>query len=231
MLPTVLTVAGLMLVFYASAQYAWMFIEQRRFSRELELQATPGKTPAPQTPKSTGAVFARLLIPKIQLDVVVIEGTSRKALLVGPGHLSNTAAPGQPGNSVLAGHRDTFFRRLGELVRGDFINVSRGGKEYRYRVTRTQIVDPTSTEVLESTSGYHLTLITCYPFHYLGPAPKRFIVFADLADAAAETMVSPSSQPPACETQKESPLVQQLLRLRYMLYRMEFSGIFLDSVA
>ena len=196
-LPTILTVVGLALVFYVSAQYAWMFIEQRRFSRELQEQITPAKPNAPQTPKSTGTVFARLLIPKIQLDAVVVEGISRKALLVGPGHLSNTAAPGQPGNAVLAGHRDTFFRRLGELVQGDSIDVSRGGKEYRYRVTRTQIVDPTSTEVLQSTPGYHLTLITCYPFHYLGPAPKRFIVFADLADAAADTGLPRSSKPPA----------------------------------
>jgi sortase A len=195
-LPTVLTVVGLMLVFYVSAQYVWMFIEQRRFSRELALQANPGNVNAPPVPKSTGAVFARLLIPKIQLDVVVVEGTSRKALLVGPGHLINTAAPGQPGNSVLAGHRDTFFRRLAELVRGDAIDLSRAGKEYRYRVTRTQIVDPTSTEVLQSTPGYHLTLITCYPFHYLGPAPKRFIVFADLPDVAADTMLPFSPKPP-----------------------------------
>jgi sortase A len=195
-LPTVLTVVGLMLVFYVAAQYAWMFIEQRRFSRELELQTMPGKPNAPQVSKSTGEVFARLVIPRIQLDVVVVEGTTRKALLVGPGHLNSTAAPGEPGNSVLAGHRDTFFRRLGELARGDSINVSRGGKEYRYRVTRTQIVDPASTEVLQTTPGYHLTLITCYPFHYLGPAPKRFIVFADLADRAAE-VPTPAPKPPA----------------------------------
>ena len=185
-----------MLVFYVSAQYVWMFVEQRRFSRELALQANPGNVKAPPMPKSTGAVFARLLIPKIQLDVVVVEGTSRKALLVGPGHLSNTVVPGQPGNSVLAGHRDTFFRRLAELGRGDAIDLSRAGKEYRYRVTRTQIVDPTSTEVLQSTPGYHLILITCYPFHYLGPAPKRFIVFADLADVAADTMLPSSPKPP-----------------------------------
>ena len=183
-----------MLVFYVAAQYAWMFVEQRRFSRELEPQAT--KVNAPQMPNGTSAVFVRLLIPKIQLDAMVMEGTSRRALLVGPGHLSNTAAPGQPGNSVLAGHRDTFFRRLGELVRGDCIELNRAGKEYRYRVTRTKIVDPSSTEVLQSTPGYHLTLITCYPFHYLGPAPKRFIVFADLANRAADSVLPSSPKPP-----------------------------------
>ena len=195
MLPGVLTLVGLLLVFYVSAQYAWMFIEQRRFSRELQAETTAaGKGNVPPAPKGPASAFARLLIPKIQLDAVVVEGTSRKALLVGPGHLLNTAAPGESGNSVLAGHRDTFFRRLGELVRGDEITMDRGGQQYRYRVTDTRIVEPSDIDVLQRPPGYYLTLITCYPFHYIGPAPKRFIVFAELADPP-DGVSGPSPKP------------------------------------
>jgi sortase A len=169
-----------------------MLIEQQRFSHELQAQAPANHAPdTPPQANGNGRALARLMIPKIHLDVAVVEGTSRKALLVGPGHLSNTAMPGDKGNVVLAGHRDTFFRHLGDLSRGDFITIDRQGKEYRYEVTGTQIVEPSATEILSSSSGYRLTLITCYPFRYLGPAPKRFIVFAQLANSLDQN--SPSS--------------------------------------
>lgn len=193
MLPALLTLAGLALVLYVSAEYAWMFIEQQRFSRELQAQAASPQSNKAETPKSSGAAFAKLLIPKINLDAIVVEGTSRKALLVGPGHLSNTPAPGQVGNSVLAAHRDTFFRRLGELAPGDLITVDRAGRQYHYQVTSIEVVEPSATEVLQNSPGYRLTLITCYPFHYIGPAPKRFIVFAQMADNASEKSVSKTS--------------------------------------
>lgn len=200
-LPTLLIVAGLLLISYVAAQYAWMYMEQQRFSRELQTQQT--QTPANQAaiatqPDKVGAALARLLIPKIHLDVAVVEGTSRKALLAGPGHLVNTALPGDEGNVVLAGHRDTFFRHLGELARGDSIILDRGGKKFDYQVTGTEIVEPGDTEVLSSSSPYQLTLITCYPFHYLGPAPKRYIVFAHLAGSLSDrssTSPDPSRAP------------------------------------
>jgi len=97
------------------------------------------------------------------------------------------------GNSVLAAHRDTFFRRLGELAPGDLITVDRGGRQYHYQVTSIEVVEPSATEVLQNSPGYRLTLITCYPFHYIGPAPKRFIVFAQMADSPSEKSVSNKS--------------------------------------
>src|SRR5437868_591264 len=193
MLPALLTLAGIALLLYVSAEYAWMFIEQQRFSRELQTQSTSAQGGGAQQPKGSGGAFARLLTPKISLDAIVVEGTSRKALLVGPGHLTNTVAPGDAGNSVLAAHRDTFFRRLGELAPGDVITVDRGGRQYHYQVMNTEIVEPSATEVLQNSPGYRLTLITCYPFHYIGPAPKRFIVFAQLANSASESSVSNKS--------------------------------------
>ena len=197
-LPAILTIAGLLLVLYVAAQYAWMYVEQQRFSRELQMHAPAAQAGAPSPPATRGAALARLMIPKINLDVAIVEGTSRKALLVGPGHLLNTPLPGNKGNVVLAGHRDTFFRHLGELSRGDIINVARDGNEYRYTVTGTEIVDPSDTDVLTNSPDYRLTLITCYPFYYLGPAPKRFIVFAQMNGSQAILFHTPrqeTSQP------------------------------------
>jgi sortase A len=194
-LPTVLTVAGLLLLLYVASQYAWMYIEQQRFSQELQGQVQEAQPSVAPQNSNSGTALARLLIPKIHLDAVVVEGTSRKALLVGPGHLSNTAFPGEKGNVVLAGHRDTFFRHLGELSRGDSIVLDRGGKEYLYQVSGTEIVEPSDTEVLNSASGSRLTLITCYPFHYLGPAPKRYIVFAELANEKPDQPHPPAGAP------------------------------------
>jgi len=203
MLPALLTLAGLVLVLYVSAEYAWMFIEQQRFSRELQAQSHSVQSSGAQQSKSSGGAFAKLRIPKINLDAIVVEGTSRKALLVGPGHLTNTTVPGEVGNSVLAAHRDTFFRRLGELARGDLIIVDRGDRQYQYRVTSTEIVEPSATEVLQNSPGYRLTLITCYPFHYIGPAPKRFIVFAQMVDTASEKSVYNKSS--GSPSRKSSP--------------------------
>jgi len=176
-LPALLTLIGLLLCCYVAANYAWMQVEQNRLTHEWQSQPT-----SPAKDGSSGnSSLARLVIPKINLNAVVVEGTSRKALLVGPGHLVHTAGLGEPGNSVVAGHRDTFFRHLGELVSGDSIYVDRGGNLYQYRVTDTKVVEPSDTSVLKTSAGNHLTLITCYPIYYIGPAPKRLVVIAESA--------------------------------------------------
>jgi len=188
-LPSLLTLAGLLLICYVSLEYAWMLIEQNRLARELQSQSTLSQ--AANTAGSSDLV--RLVIPKIHLSAVVVEGTSRKALLVGPGHVANTASPGDTGNAVLAGHRDTFFRHLGELLRGDSIYVERGGKTYEYQVTDTKVVEPSEISVLKPFPGNQLTLITCYPIHYIGPAPKRLIVFAQSSNSAGQGENRPSA--------------------------------------
>lgn len=172
-LPIVLIVIGLLCCSYVAANYLWIIGKQHQLAREWQAH--------PQTPKvSPGGVFARLLIPRIGLDAMVVEGATRRDLLLGPAHLDNTALPGSPGNAVIAAHRDTFFRGLDQLTRGDSIYVQGGDRKYHYAVTQTKVVDPSDTAVLSASHHARLTLITCYPMHYIGPAPKRLVVIADL---------------------------------------------------
>jgi sortase A len=99
------------------------------------------------------------------------------------GHLPDTPLPWQPGNSALAGHRDGLFRPLKDIVAGDEVIFRTSRQTLRYRVTRTVIVEPDDVSVLKKKPHSQLTLITCYPFRYIGNAPKRFIVHAERADA------------------------------------------------
>jgi sortase A len=137
-----------------------------------------------------GSVVARLRIPRIELDLPVIEGTSAAELLKAPGHLIGSALPGQSANCVLAGHRDLHFRRLGELRPGDPMQLVTGKGTYTYRVEGSRIIGPSEISVLEPGSEATLTLITCYPFRYVGPAPKRFVILGRMATQA------PDSYPP-----------------------------------
>jgi len=130
-----------------------------------------------------GEPIASLSIPKIDLNLAVIEGTRKEDLMKAPGHLVGSALPGAPDNCIIAGHRDLHFRRLGRLGPGDRIRLEAGGTETEYRVIRTRVVRADNMEVIAPTREPLLTLITCYPFHYVGPAPKRFVVQASLVDA------------------------------------------------
>lgn len=123
-------------------------------------------------------LVARIDIPRLHISDIVAEGTSPRVLRVAVGHLAGTALPGQAGNVALAAHRDTFFRHLGELKSGDLIRITVPGKQYLYSVKFTDVVLPNETWVLQPSTGQFLTLVTCYPFHYIGPAPKRFVVRA-----------------------------------------------------
>lgn len=128
------------------------------------------------------AVLGRLNVPRIGLSAMVADGTSSRVLRLAVGHIPGTAVPWSSGNVALAAHRDTFFRRLGELHRGDVIEVTVAGSEYHYSVVFTGIVRPSETWVLEPATGQILTLITCYPFRFIGAAPNRFVVRARRAD-------------------------------------------------
>jgi sortase A len=127
-----------------------------------------------------GEALARLSIGRLNRHWVVLEGADRGELKRGPGHLIDTALPGSRGNCVIAGHRDTQFRALRNVEIGEEISVERGGRTFLYRVTGTQIVSPNDTSSLEPTPTSTLTLVTCYPFYYVGPAPKRFVIRATL---------------------------------------------------
>jgi sortase A len=171
-----LTSLGLLLAAYVMASYSWTAWRQHRLVQEW--QTAPATHSLPPVP-ARGAV-ARLLVPKIDLDAVVVEGTTPQALRLGPGHLAGTALPGMAGNSVIAAHRDTFFRRLGEMMPGDSIYVEGREGLREYTVTATRVVQPNDVTVLRTSANPHLTLITCYPIRYLGPAPRRFVVTARL---------------------------------------------------
>lgn len=127
----------------------------------------------------TSVHVGRLEIPRIGLSAVVAEGDDERTLKVAVGHLSDTPLPWQEGNSALAGHRDSFFRPLRRIQVGDDIQFATPYGTFRYRVIRLTIVDPDELWVLEASPTAALTLITCYPFDFIGPAPRRFVVHAE----------------------------------------------------
>jgi len=117
-----------------------------------------------------------LEIPSLKLTVPIFAGTSELELNRGVGWIEGSALPGENGNVGLAGHRDGFFRGLKDLKLGDAIEVRSIGRTQRYRVTALQIVEPTDVSVLDATDEPSVTLVTCYPFYFVGNAPKRYIV-------------------------------------------------------
>lgn len=140
------------------------------------------KTPSAK-PLSEGSIIGRLTIPRLNLSAMVREGDRESTLSLALGHVPNTALPGEPGNVGIAGHRDTIFRSLRGIHKNDLIQletVSSGS--HLYQVTSMNIVDPTDVSVLRSSRESELTLVTCYPFNYVGSAPERFIVKAREVD-------------------------------------------------
>lgn len=127
-----------------------------------------------------GHAIAILRIPKLHLEVPVLDGTDAITLNRGVGRIRGTAFPGQGGNIAIAGHRDGFFRGLKDIHTGDEIELLAAQRTDIYIVDRTVIVDPDDTSVLENGATPALTLVTCYPFHYIGNAPRRFVVEASL---------------------------------------------------
>ena len=144
----------------------------------------PGERPSPDKLNRNlfrpGDTVARLSIPRLDGVWSIVEGTDKRNLRLGPGHLVGSAFPGEKGNCIIAGHRDTQFRILKDIREGDDIVLETSVGAYRYRVTGTRIVKISNTDSLADTSKGALSLITCYPFYYLGNAPKRFVVRATL---------------------------------------------------
>ena len=171
---------GAGLLGYVGIQYLSMYRSQRQLEAEWEKQAAASGVPG-QPVALSDDVLTRVMIPKIKLDAIVVEGASRKQLLAGPGHLQDTAIPGMIGNAVITAHRDTFFRHIFELSQGDEIMIHRGGHVFRFQVTGKKVVKPDDISVLNPTTDAQLTLITCYPTYYIGPAPERLVVFSKLA--------------------------------------------------
>jgi sortase A len=123
-----------------------------------------------------------LRVPRLRIEVPILEGTDDATLNRGVGHIEDTARPGSDGNAGLAGHRDGFFRALKDIAPGDAIELQTLEGQDAYRVERTWIVDPDDVSVLDPTPNRSLTLVTCYPFYFVGSAPQRFIVRAVVSD-------------------------------------------------
>ena|SRR3982751_2315146 len=141
-------------------------------------RAAPQPAPPRKPPLAEGELVGRIEIPRLGISTIVLEGVDTKTLRRGVGHIPETATPGADGNVGLAAHRDSFFRGLKDIRKNDIIRLETLDGSYRYRVESTEIVTPEDTQVLTYTGIPELTLVTCYPFYYVGSAPNRFIVHA-----------------------------------------------------
>jgi sortase A len=151
--------------------------QSQRFDQALQ-QTNSERAESPDTVKREGAPLGRIEVKAIGLSAIILEGVEDTTLRRAVGHIPGTAPLGQRGNVALAAHRDTFFSGLRNIRLNDEITLTTVNGNYRYRVASTQVVAPEDTEVLDATAGNMLTLVTCYPFNFIGSAPKRFIVRA-----------------------------------------------------
>ena len=133
-----------------------------------------------------GEAVGEIEIPRLALRAVILQGDSPQVLRRGVGHLPHTQLPGEHGNVGLAGHRDSFFRPLRQIRVGDLITVRTPTEEFQYQVESTLVVSPENTEVLASSGRSELTLVTCFPFRFVGAAPNRFIVRAPQVSVPAK---------------------------------------------
>ena len=147
-------------------------------SEPTEQAAPPAPPQARRPPMPRGSTVGRMEIPRIKVSALVREGSDDKTLKRAAGHVPYTALPGEHGNVGIAAHRDSFFRNLRNVREGDVIRMETSWGLYEYEVEALNIVMPENVEVLHPTAAPSLTLVTCYPFNYVGSAPKRFIVRA-----------------------------------------------------
>ncbi len=157
--------------------------QQAKFEAKLE----NGKREPPPPRIAEGGVIGEIQVPRLHLKAIVVQGDSHTILRRAVGHVPETALPGEQGNVALAGHRDTFFRPLRNIRLGDAITLKTSDRDFQYVVESTAIVASSEVGVLEASTGRTLTLITCFPFDYLGPAPNRFVV-------RAHEVISPSTE-------------------------------------
>jgi sortase A len=151
--------------------------QARRFERELNETNLP-RAKSSGIAVSEGSPLGRIEISAVGLTTMILEGTEEGTLQRAVGHIRGTPLPGQRGNVALAGHRDTYFRGLRDIRVNDEITLTTLSGSYNYRVDSTKVVKPEETEVLKDDGADTLTLVTCYPFNFVGSAPKRFIVRA-----------------------------------------------------
>lgn len=163
------------------AWYAWTLHERaiaQRRAKEWLSRTTAVHRTVSLPPVRRGDVIGELEIPRLQVSVMIFEGDDAGILKQGAGHIPGTALPPGTGNIGIAAHRDTYFRPLRLVHANDVIALKTPAGTSRYAVTETKIVQPSDVGVLAGAPERDLTLVTCYPFYYLGHAPQRFIVHA-----------------------------------------------------
>jgi sortase A len=173
---------------FQSRQSAILDRQLRDRQAASESASQPQSVPASAPAAAADGLIGRIEIPRLLLSVVVVEGVDKTTLRRAVGHIPGTALPGEAGNVGLAGHRDTFFRPLKDLKIKDEIQFSTLKGNFKYEVQSLRVVDPNNVGVLASSGENVLTMVTCYPFYFVGPAPKRWIVRA--------RQVSPQTAPP-----------------------------------
>ena len=185
----ILTVIGVICLAYFAYTWADQKIYQSYQNWAFDRQLSKSAPVTPASP-AEGAVIGRIEISRLKLSAMVRQGVSDETLREAVGHVPSTAMPGQSGNFAIAAHRDTLFRALKDVKLGDRITFQTQTGLFTYEVAGTKIVRPSDVSVLrpdgggviESGNGKLLTMITCYPFYYVGSAPKRFIVEAKLVE-------------------------------------------------
>ena len=180
---------GVVCLTWFAVQFATTASFQReqnvKLAQEIDAGAGPRSVtgPAPRpAPAPANGIVGRLEIPRLGMSAIVVEGEDAATLKRAVGHLPDTAMPWEDGNTALAGHRDTFFRPLRAIHLGDEVRLVTAHGTFVYRVQETQIVGPDDVGVLSAGPRARLTLVTCYPFSYVGSAPWRFIVRAERLD-------------------------------------------------
>jgi sortase A len=175
--------AGILAVGYAgyvvTDARAYQAIEKSKFE-------SVSRSEAPQV-VSVGDVIGEMEISSLGMDDIFVQGDSPRILRRAVGHVSETALPGEEGNVVLTAHRDTFFRPLRKIRQGDRITLKTGRGDFQYQVESTAVVSASDVQVLQASGGRTLTLITCFPFYYVGSAPDRFIVRARQIESQAQS--------------------------------------------
>ena len=156
---------------YAVADtHIYQTVEQSKFEKLSHSEAPH--------PAVEGSAIGEMEVPRLGLKAILVQGDSPRILRHAVGHISETALPGEAGNVVLTGHRDSFFRPLRSIQVGDAITIKTLDGKFGYQVASTEVVLPSDVQVLQPSSENTLTLVTCFPFYYVGAAPKRFIVHA-----------------------------------------------------
>lgn len=162
------------------------------------LPEVPSVPPAPDTPRprpARGSLLGQFEVPALNMSWAVLEGTDNATLDRSIGHIEGTAAIGETGNIGIAGHRNTHFRKLEWIRRGDEIVLTSKDGTFHYRVNHVKLYKPTDVDVLDAAHGPAVTLVTCFPFEYVGSAPLRLIVRAVAVEERLTRQVAPGTGP------------------------------------